>query len=225
MAPSAFHAHTDDPLGLATAGDIVLASLDIGNVYDRIEMLAETGFQIDDADVPLLLQKFSRQASIVYELKKATLGLVLPFGAVINTDWVIQQATVDYNSGAFPRVSLNVLELVAAASLAVHGDPGELTVVGGWGAVDDFDVTGSPQPVSSQFSIAFQTLEAMDVGANAGKFLSGGYLMWNWRKQYRLDSYTDFTPPATGHVTEAPVRTSREGWKIYSKSWYEYVTA
>ncbi len=216
------HAHTDDPLGLATAGDIVLVDLSTGPVYDRVEMLAETGFFINTTGTPKLLEKFTIQANITYELRSSS--LVLAFGAVINTNWVIQSATVDQSGTSYPRVSLSVLELKAAASLGVKGTPGSYTVTGGYGAVDVFGVSGA-EPVSSQFSISFRTVEAMDVGVNAGRFLAGGYLMWDWRKNYQLNSYQMFSAPAGGHATEAPVRTSREGLKVYSINWFTYVTS
>ena len=214
------HAHTDDPLGMATAGDIVLVDLSLGPVIERVEMLAETGFFIDTTGPPKLLNKFTRQANIVYELRSS--NLALPFGAVINTDWIIQQCSVDYNGTAYPRVSLSVLELTDAASLGVKGTPGSYTALGGYGAVDVFSVTGSA-PVSSQFSISFRTIEAMGVNSDAGKFLPGGYFMWDWRKNYRLDSYETYSAPSGVHATEAPVRTNREGLKIFGKSWFTYV--
>lgn len=223
MALPFAHAHTDDPLGLATAGDIVLVDLSLGDIFDRVEMLAETGFFINTTGTPTLLDKFKRQASITYELRSSNLALA--FGALINTDWVINSCTVDNSSTSRARVSISALELSNPSALAVKGTPGSYTALGGYGYVDTFSVTGSPRPVSSQFSIAFRTIEAVDVGANAGKLLDDGYLMWDWRKNYRLDAYDTFTPEAGSLVTENPTRTSREGLKIYSKSWFKYVTS
>lgn len=221
MALTAFHAHGDDPLGFATAGDIVLVDLSKGNVFDRVELLAETGFFINDGDAPVLLQKFSEHANMTYELKKSNLSI--PLGTKINTSWVIQSLTVDYSPG-WPRVSISAMKLKNTNALALKGTPGTYNALGGYGACDTFSVTGSPSPLSAQFSISFDTLEAMGVGANAGKFLDGGYMMKNWRKNYKLDSYEAFAPPVGSHLTEEVTNTSREGWKIYSKSWFTYVT-
>lgn len=221
MSINAFHAHSDDPLGYATAGDIVLVDLSIGDVYDRVELLAETGFFIDDTDAPVLLEKFSKQANITYELKKSNRSIAI--GAKINTDWVIQSLTVDYSPG-FPRVSISAMKLVNASAHAVKGTISAYTALGGYGACDTFGTTGAV-PLSAQYSISFDTLEAMGVGASAKKLLDGGYLQWNWRHNYKLDSYEDFTLPSGTHMTEAPSNSSREGWKVFSKSWFKYVTS
>lgn len=221
MALTAFHAHGDDPLKLATAGDIVLANLSVGDVYDRVEMLAETGFFINDNDAPVVLKKFEKVADITYELKNNNLSIAL--GAKINTDWIIQSLTVDYSPG-WPKVSLRAAKLKNANAYATKGAPGSYTALGGYGACDTFSVTGTPAPVSGQFSISVDALEALGVGAKAKQLLDGGYLQRNWKKNYRLDSYEDFTIPVGGHMTDAPTVSSREGWKIFSKSWFVYVT-
>ncbi len=221
MALTAFHAHTDDPLGYATAGDIVLVDCSKGDVYDRVDLLAETGFFISDNDAPVLLQKFSQQASLTYELKKTNRSIAI--GAKINTDWVIQSLTVDYSPG-WPRVSISAFKLVNASAFAVKGTVSPYLALGGYGACDVFGTTGAV-PLSGQYSISFDVLEAMGVGSDAKKLLNGGYLMWNWRHNYKLDSYDDFTLPAGAQLTEAPKNTGRDGWNVYSKSWFNYVTS
>jgi len=221
MALTAFHEASDDPLGYASAGDKVLVDLSTGPVFDRVELLAESGFFINDNNAPVLLEKFSDHANMTYELKKTSMTIAL--GTKVNTDWVIQSLTVDYSPG-WPRVSISAMKLKNTSALALKGTPGTYTALGGYGACDTFSVTGAPSPLSAQFSISFDTLEALGVGANAGKFLDGGYMMKNWRKNYKLDAYDPFTLPGGALLTEEITNTSRDGWKVYSKSWFTYVT-
>jgi len=228
MAPSAFHAHTDDPLGLATAGDKILTSLEIGPVKDYVELLAETGFYVNTGSgvtgAPFLMLKFAQRATMSYELRSTSMAI--PLGAKINTSWVLESMSVDYGGEKYPTVNLTALQLNNTSAPVWHGTPSTYTALGGYGAVDigasGFNVTTPAESGTISFSQAM--LEAMDIGANAGKYLDSGLTFHNMRKVYRLTSYETFSVPTGGISTGEPVVSRRDGYKLFTREWFTYVT-
>ena len=225
MAPSVFHAHTDDPLGLATAGDKILVSCSVTPVKDYVETLAETGYYVQTGSgvtgAPFLMLKFSNRASMTYELRSTSLEI--PLGAKINTDWVIESLTVNYSSNSYPSVSLTALELVTATAPVWHGVPGTYTALAGYGALDLFTLTTPAE--SAQFSFTQAMLEAMDINANGGKHLASGLVFHNMRKNYRLTSYETFNVPTGGISTGEPIESRRDNFKLFTREWFTYVQA
>jgi hypothetical protein len=185
-----FLAHTDDPLGLATAGDIILTSKTSGVRNSFVEAPAETGKYKQSAVVTV--RPFT-EYTLEYTLRSS--NLVLPFGAAVNTNYFIFSASVTQTPEAHVKVSVVARQYTSAGMYDASNSPDvTVTVTGGFGVVDvlGFTLTGCPQ-------VANYTVGGEETGtlhATSGDFCTGGILLHRLKKTITVET--------TGTVSASP---------------------
>jgi hypothetical protein len=224
--PAFAHAYTDDPLGLATEATIILTDLKGGPRAQFVEVFAANAAYIAAAAQAI---KPSEEWQIDYELL-GTDDLVLDIGTAVNTDYIITGVQVSCGPDKYPTVSVTAMKLLASVGGASNiaalltSFSHTLTVVGGFGAMNR-TLLGVSLPadggVSASLSLSMQTAEAM--AETTGALLADGFTMYGMKQECTYEAFSAITPPVAGKVTAEDTRTSRTGWKIFAKSWFEYI--
>ena len=220
-----FLAHTDDPLGLATAGDIILVSKAFGVKNSFVEAAAETGKYSQTA--VKAVRPFT-EYTLEYELHSSS--LVLPFGAAVATDYVIFGCSVTMSNQAYVRVSVNVRKYTLIAMFDGTNSPDvTVTVLGGFGVIAGptttilgATVTGCPQ--SASYSVAGE--ETGTLHATSGDFCTGGVLLHRLKKTCTVETTGTISAlPAAANATQPlDVRGDNSGeLHVTSSSWFEYL--
>jgi hypothetical protein len=185
-----FLAHTDDPLELATAGDIILTSKTSGVKRSFVEAASETGKYNQSAITTV--RPFT-EYTLEYTLRSS--NLVLPFGAAVNTNYFIFSASVTQSPEAHVKVSVVAREYTSAAMYDATNSPNvTVTVTGGFGIVDvqGFTLTGCPQV--SNYTVGGE--ETGTIHATSGDFCTGGILLHRLKKTITVET--------TGTVSASP---------------------
>jgi len=215
------HAHTDDPLGLATAGDIVLVSVSPERQFEVVDMLSELAVPLKSSAVKI---RGVIATTIDYELKAAS--LVIPLGTDIGTDdYRIASISANCNANGYPTVSVVAIRPEAGSFAATPGSYGNLTVVGGFGVVNLWGSTCT-QPISSTLSISSQ--RAIANHHTTGVILTLGMVMYAYRKDVTIEGYTDITIPVGAILSSdnnADPKTSREAYNTFRVSYTDYLIA
>lgn len=218
--PTHAHAHTDDPLGLATETGIILTDRNGGPRRELLESLAANGKYLAAA---VKILKPVEEWSMSYELHDgATLTLV--FGAAVNTNFLITAASAKYSATGRPVVDVSCVKPSAANKIKAYATAITIDFAGGFGLVDKFGATFS-QGISSQCSITMQTApEAM--GETDGDYLTGGLYHFGFKKECQAEAYDSITLPAGAHSAQPlDLKTGRDGWKTYAAAWWTYMDA
>lgn len=212
------HLHTDDPLGLATAGDIVLADLQGGDKVSFVEMLSELGIYIPDAAQAI---KPVTEKRITYELRSST--LTIPLGVLVNTSWLVTALSVGCNSSGRPTVNVTAIQFSDPSKyMAPPVVPDPIEIVGGFGLVNKWGCTTNDDGISSSMSISMSQSEAME--ETSGDYLEEGYLQYGFKQDVTLEAFSAITPPVGAKVTDADNATSkRDGRKTYSTKFFVYL--
>lgn len=194
-----FLAASDDPLGLATAGDIILVSKTSGVKNSFVEAAAETG-KYKQAAVKTV-RPFT-EYTLEYELRSS--NLVLPFGAAVATDYVIFGCSVSQSNQAYVRVSVNVRKYTLIAMFDATSSPDvTVTVTGGFGVVDvtGWTLTGCPQVAN--YSVAGEETGTMH--ATSGDFCTAGVLLHRLKKTWHIETTGTVSTPLTNCNLTAPL--------------------
>lgn len=211
------HAHTDDPLGLATAGDIVLVDVSGGERKNYVEMLSELGVYIAAAAQAI---RPVEEYQVQYELRSST--LTIPLGALINTNYAVTGLQVGCGSEKYPSVSANIIKFSNANKyLAPVSVPSAIAITGGFGLVNKWGatVTGG---ISSTMSISMQSVDALE--ETSGDFLEDGYCQYGFKQDVTIESYNLVSSLGTGaKVTSRDAKTGRNGLKTFSVQFFKYL--
>jgi hypothetical protein len=213
-------AASDDPLGLASAV-IQLVDVTGGPVKDYSETLGDNAKWIAAANKVLRPRE---EGSCSYELLD-TASLVVAFGAAVNTNYIITSMSASMSSTARPTVQVGWMKPSAIAKLKAYGTSMSVTIGGGFGVVSTLGCTiaGTPAAaaVSASLSIEMQTADA-GLGSDAD-YIAAGLYYYGFKKVCQLTAYGAITLPAGGKSTAEETALGRDGWKTFSKSWYEYM--
>lgn len=194
-----FLATTDDPLGLATAGDIILVNKTAGVKNSFVEAAAETG-KYKQAAVKTI--RPYTEHTLEYELRSS--NLVLPFGAAVATDYVIFGCSVSQSNQAYVKVSVNVRKYTSIAMFDATNSPDvTVTVTGGFGVVDvtGWTLTGCPQVAN--YSVAGE--ETGTLHATSGDFCTGGILLHRLKKTWHIETTGTVSTPLTNCNLTSPL--------------------
>lgn len=194
-----FLAHTDDPLGLATAGDIILVSKTFGARKSFVEAAAETGKYKQSAVVTI---RPYTEYTLEYELRSS--DLVLLFGQAVATDYVIFGCNVTQSNAAYVRVSVNVRKYTLIAMFDAANSPEvTVTVAGGFGVVDTTGWTLSGCPQVANYSVAGE--ETGTLHATSGDFCTAGVLLHRLKKTWHIETTGTVTTPLANCNLTAPL--------------------
>jgi len=215
------HIAGSDPLGIGsiTGGVINIVDISGGPRSDFHEVLASSGKFINSAVKAL---RPIEEWSIQYELLD-TASFSVAFGALVNTDYIVTSLSASCGPDARPTVQVTAIKPSAAAKVKAYGSAITFTMSGGFGIVDAFGATSSSAFLSSSCNITMQTLEAME--ETSGDYLDDGIYHYGFKKEVSVEAYGAITEAATGKVTDSDTRESRDGWKIFAKSFWLYLDA
>lgn len=206
----------DDPLGKATAGDIVLTSVSGGAKKNYVEMLAENGVYIKDAakSITPITEK-----QISYELRSSS--LTIPLGALID-DWVVTSLSASCTSRGYPTVSVTAIKFSSNAKYKTPpAAPGSVTIAGGFGVVDKFGATAD-KCISSQMSVQMQSADRM--ADSDADYMDEGYTQYGFKKTVTVECYSTPEVSADGLVTEDDGGSmGRTEWGTQRLSFFEYL--
>lgn len=203
----------DDPLALADGSAIVLVSLDGGPRQDHVTSTNEAGQPFAPAAV-----KAREEGTVVYEVRSGS--LVVPFGAAVNTYYMVLSMSVSQSPTAYVQVTVNWIKPSAANMIYAFESHTE-TITGGTGIRNLFGATLGTNgcAISCSMSLSGEQLEALtSIGTD---YCHGGLATLGYRKEVTLEATAAITIPAGGYYTaKATPKKSRDGWDTYSASWF-----
>jgi hypothetical protein len=210
------HAHTDDPLGLATAATIILTDVRGGERNQFVEVFDATAAYLAAAAQAI---KPIEEWQIDYEIL-ATGSLVVALGSLVNIDYLVTGLSANSRSDGYPTASLTAIKLSSAAKFVATGT-GSITVTGGFGLVNKLEATFS-KGISSSLSLSMQTAEALE--ETSGDYLDEGYTLYGMKKECQVEAYDAITIPVAGKQTASDLANSgRTAWGTQTASWFEYI--
>lgn len=211
------HAHTDDPLGLAIAGDIVLVDVSGGVRKNYVEMMSELGIYIPSAAHEI---RPVTEYQISYELRSST--LTVPLGVLINTDYVITALAAASKSDGYPNVNATVIKFSSPDKyLAPATAPSAIAISGGFGLVNKWGLT-STDGISSNMSISMQSVDALE--ETSGDYLEDGYTQYGFKQDVTFESYSLIASvPSGGKLVSRDAKTGRNGLKTHSLNFFKYL--
>lgn len=215
-----FLAHTDDVLGLATAGDIVLVSTSSGVRKSFVEAPAETG-KYSQTYIKEV-RPFTEYTN-EYELRSSSLALV--FGAAVATNYFLFSANVTMSVEAYVRVSVTFRQYTSAAMFDASNSPDEtVTVTGGFGVVDVLGTTVTGCAQSATYSIGGE--ETGTLHASSGDFCTGGVMLHRLKKTCTVETTGTISALPSGANATQPldVRADNSGeLHVSSSSFFIYL--
>lgn len=214
------HISSDDPLDLAEAGVINLTGINWSQSKGYVEILSPAGLYLAAA---LKATKPLDQVQVDYELL-ANASLTVALGALINTDYLISAITCACGPDKYPAVSVTAIKPSAPGLVKEYGSAIDLTFAGGFGIVNKFGATSASAFVSSNCSISMQQLEAMH--ETSGDFLADSIYRYGFKQEVSCEAYGAIVIPVGAHASpNAPAspKETREGWQIYSASFWTYL--
>lgn len=194
-----FLATSDDVLGLATAGDIILEDTTYGVKNSFVEAAAETG-KLKQSAVKTI-RPFTEFTN-TYKLRSS--NLVLPFGAAVATNYFIFGCSVSQSTSDYVRVTVNIRQYSAPGLFdATNSTDVTVTVTGGFGVVDvtGWTLTGCPQVAN--YSVAGE--ETGTLHATSGDFCTGGILLHRLKKTWHIETTGTVSTPLTNCNLTAPL--------------------
>jgi|GEM_PF-5575154 len=213
---------SDDPLGLA-GGVIQLTDVQRNDLKDFFEALGDDAKYVTDAVAELRPRE---EGSCSYELFD-TASLVAAFGVAVNTDYIITGLSYQASATTRPTVTLNWIKPSSISKLKAYGSAISETLAGGFGIVSKFGATigSSAEPVSCSLNIEMQTADA-GLGSDQD-YIDSGLYYYGFKRSVSLQAYGVVSAPAAGYVTSQndSGTINREGWKVYSADWWEYLDA
>lgn len=208
--------HTDDPLGLATASNIVLTDVNEELVKQLVDVLSEQSVPIA-ASAKLVRGIWTLRTS--YELVDDT--ITLPLGVNVGEDgYRISAIQAQCSEEGYPTVNVTSVKPEAGTFGDTPGTYGSLTVAGGYGVVELFGATCT-QPQSSSCSISSQQA----IASVGGVIQTAGLVLFAYRKECSLEGFSDVTIPAGGKDTTDGTRGGRSAFDGLYKSWTAYLVA
>jgi hypothetical protein len=214
------HISTTDPLGLAVAGEVNLVSITPSQSKSFAEILGPDGLYIAAA---LKTTKPLDQIECVYDLlDSASVDVVL--GVAFNTSYLVTAVSCSCGPDKYPQLTVTAIKPSSAGMIKAYGTGITLNYVGGFGIVNKFGATAASAMISSQSSVSMQSLEAMD--ETSGDFLADGIYRFGFKEEASCEAYGAITTPTGAHaITNQPAtaKESREGWQVYSASWWTYL--
>lgn len=210
--------HTDDKLGLATAGDIVLTEAREALAREVVDILSEQAVPIKGSAKKI---KGVWTFTSSYELKDT--NLVVPLGVDVGADsYRIRAVRASCNAEGYPTVTLTAVKPAEGSFQDTPGTYGSLTITGGFGVVDLWGGT-CDQPTESSCNISSQ--QALAVAGTDGNILTLGMVLYAYRQECTLAGYTAVTIPIDSIETSDDTNKEREGFSSFAKSWNTYLVA
>lgn len=215
-----FLATGDDPLALATTGDIILTGKTYGVRNTFVEAAAETGKYVQSA--VKTVRPFT-EYQLSYELRDA--DLVLPFGAAVNTDYFIFNVSVTQKPDAYVTAQVTVRKYTSASMYDASNSPDvTVTVSGGFGIQDTtgFTIAGCPQ--TANYTVGGE--ETGTLHATSGDFCTGGVMLHRLKKTWTVESTGAIsgTPSGFNATQPADIAASNSGeLHVYSVQGFVYL--
>jgi len=210
-----------DPLGIGTidgSNAINVTEVSGGDRNDFHEVIAGNGKYIESA---VKIIKPREEWTIGLELLDGA-AFSLAFGVAVNTDYLVTSFSANCTPDTRPVISITAMKPSSAAKIkAYFGGATTVAIAGGFGIVEDWDCSSVDAFLSSQTSISMQTAEAME--ETSGDFLDGGLLQWAFKQETSVEAYGTITLPGTAHQPSGDIRRSRDGWKIFAASYWQYL--
>ena len=218
-----FAIEISDPLGIGTldgSNGINVVDISGGDRNDFHEVLAGNGKFIESA-VQVLRPR--EEWSIEYELLTGG-SFSLAFGAAVNTDYLVTSFSANTSPDVRPTVSVTVVKPSSAAKIkAYFGSAISQALTGGFGIIEKWGCTSTAAFTSSSGTITMQTAESME--ETSGDYLDGGILHYGFKKEVSVEAYATLTLPGTAHQPTGDIRRSRDGWKVFAASFWQYMDA
>ena len=212
---------SSDPFNLGTINSdgIIVTDIAGGPRNDFVEVLAGNARYIEDAVVILRPRE---EWTVSYELRTGT--LTVPFGVALNGSYLVTSFSASSSNDGYPTASITAIKPSSAGMIKAYSF-GAITLasIGGFGIVNKYGMTAASSFISSTISISMLTAEALH--ETNGNFETAGLYHYGFKKEVSGEAYGAITLPGTGHVTDDDIRESRDGWKTYAASWWEYMDA
>lgn len=194
----------DDPLGLATAGDVVLTSYTEGARKSYVEAPAETGKYNQNRIKEV--RPFTEH-TMEYELQSS--DLALPFGSAVNSSYFIFSASITQTPEAYVKVSVVAREYSAANLYAASDSPNvTVTVAGGFGVQDvqGFTLTGCPQVLN--YTVGGE--ETGTLHATSGDFCVDGVMLHRLKKTITVETTGTISANPSGFNATQPLDVRKD---------------
>lgn len=216
--PTFSHAASSDPLGLATAGDIVLIDVSPEKKFDIIDILSEEAVPLKSSSKAI---RGVIEVTINYELKSSSLEIALGVDVGSN-GFRVFGISLSNSPDGYPQVSVTAIKPVSGSFADTPGNYGSITIPGGFGVVALYGATCS-QPISSSMSISSQ--RAIAIHHTDGTILTQGLVLYAYRMEASIEGYTAITAPAGAKVSAQtdPNKTGREAFNTHSISFTLYI--
>lgn len=211
--PNITHTHSSDVLGLATGSDIILLSQDVGPVLDYITSKNALGRPFAPTGV-----KGRDEGQNIYEVKTGA-SLVLAFGSVVNTDYMLTGASVSQTQAGEVTVTVSYIKPSSPdmiKSFETHTE----TITGGTGVVNLFGATSSGCIISANLTIGMERREALL--ATGLDYCTAGIATLAYRRDITVSSYASITIPAGGYYTGKPGKTTAGEFDVYTVNFYTH---
>lgn len=221
--PADVHVASACPLGIGTldgSNGINIVDISGGARKDYHEVLAGKGQFIQSAVKAL---RPVEEWAIQYELLDGG-AFSLAFGVPVNTSYIVTSFSASCGPDVRPTVNVTALKPSAAAKIKSYAlGAVSVSLTGGFGIIEKWGATSTDAFVSSSCNITMQTLEAME--ETSGDFLSAGIYHYGFKKEVSIEAYGAITLPANSQDPSQDSRESRDGWKTYAASFWQYMDA
>jgi hypothetical protein len=211
--PTKSLAFGDDPLGLADGSNIIVVSIDGGDRLDYVTSSNEAGRPFAPAAV-----KARQEGTVVYEVRASSLAV--PFGAAVNTNYMVTGLSVAQSPTAYVQVTVNWVKPSSAGMIYAFESHTE-TITGGVGIRNLYGATiASPNcALSCSMSLSVEQLEALTTLGD--DYCANGLVTFGYRREVTLEAYGAITIPSGGYYTaKAAPKKSRDGWDTHSAAWF-----
>lgn len=209
------HAHTDDPLGLATASGIILKNLETGEAQEYVEAKSTAGYWIVAAAQAIKPRSVHR---MTYEVLSGS-TLTIPLGAIVNTSYFITEFSVTQNSGANVIANVTAVEPSDPAKFAAY-ETESYDITGGFGIKNKFGATAADCFITCNMTVNMEMTEAMH--ETSGDYCDGGISMHGFKENYSMEAYGAITIATGGKYTAKPVKSGNAEHTIYSVEYFKY---
>lgn len=210
--------HTDDPLGLATAGDIVLTDVSETTNKDIVDILSEQAVPIPDSAVSI---RAITTLSVSYELRSS--DLVLAFGTDVGTNgYRISAVSTNHSAEGYPTVQVTAVKPATGTFADTPGTYTSLTVPGGFGVSSLWGATCT-SPTASTCSVS--SSQAVAISGTSGAIMTEGLVLYAFRQECSLTGYDAITIPVGAIEKTSDDKGGREAFGTVSKGWTAYLVS
>jgi len=209
------HAHTDDPLGLATAAGVVLRTLEGGPVSDWNEVKSTAGYYITAGVKEMKPRNVYR---MTYEVMPGN-NLTVPLGVLVNSDFYITSMSVDQNSTQNVRVTVEAVEPSDPTMFNAY-ETESYTITGGFGVQNKFGSTSTDCFITGSLSVSMEFTE--DMHETSGDFCIGGIRGHSFKENHTQTAYGPITLKSNARRVRAPIATESNASAVHTAEWFFY---